>query len=93
MIPFKISLRKVGEAGQEVEVMPETPVGEIKAQQDLKGYSVRFKGPWKDDAINDKLLTQDEQAGRSRQGGADSRFSGCLCSFLCVHPFKPTQEF
>ena len=50
MIPFKISLRKVGEAGQEVEVMPETTVGEIKAQQDLKGYGFRFRGPRKDSA-------------------------------------------
>ena len=40
---FKVFIRKVGEEGQEVEVTPESTVGEIKAQQGLKGYSLRFK--------------------------------------------------
>ena len=50
MNPFKISLRKVGEECQEVEVTSETTVREIKAGQDLKGYGFRFKGPRKDSA-------------------------------------------
>ena len=50
MAAFTIFIRKVGEEGQEVEVTPETTIGELKAQQGLKGYGFRFKGPWKDSA-------------------------------------------
>ena len=49
MAAFNIFIRKAGEEGQEVEVTPQTTVGEIKAKR-LKGYAVRFKGPWKDGA-------------------------------------------
>ena len=50
MAAFNIFIRKAGEEGQEVEVTPQTTVGEIKAKHCLKGYAVRFKGPWKDGA-------------------------------------------
>ena len=50
MAAFTVFTRKVGEEGQDLEVKPETTVGEIKAQQGLKGYALYFKGRWKDSA-------------------------------------------
>ena len=41
---FKVFVHKVGEEGQEVEVTPESTVGEIKALQGLKGYCFYFEG-------------------------------------------------
>ena len=48
MAAFAVFIRKVGEGPLEVEVTPEVTVGELKANNDLKGYAARFKGPWKD---------------------------------------------
>jgi hypothetical protein len=48
MAAFKVFIRQSGEEGKEVEVTPETTVGEIKAQKSLKGYAFRFKGSWND---------------------------------------------
>ena len=62
MATFPNFIRKVGEEPLKVDFTPETTVGDIKAQHDLKGHAFRFKGPWKD---NSKMVDLGIKAGET----------------------------
>ena len=47
MAAFKVFIRKSGETGVEIEVVPDTTVGDIKARHDLVGSTLSYKGQLK----------------------------------------------
>ena len=60
MAAFNIFLRKTGEGKEQLEVTPKTTVADIKAEKNLKGYVLCFKGHRKD---GDAMATLGVQAG------------------------------